>query len=40
MQTMNSLEILLWGGMWDLGTSVLVRATSFQAPGVLGCISE
>ena len=29
---MDSLEILLWEGMWDLETSVLVRATSFQAP--------
>ena len=26
--------------MWDLGTSVFVRATSIQAPGQLGCISE
>ena len=32
---MDSPEILLWGGMWDLGTSVFVRTTSFQAP-VLG----
>ena len=37
---MDSPVILLWGGMWDLGTSVLVRTTSFQAPGQLGCISE
>ena len=26
--------------VWDLGTSVLIRTTSFQAPGQLGCISE
>ena len=32
---MDSPEILLWGGMWDLVTSVFVRTTSFQAP-VLG----
>ena len=33
---MDSPEILLWGGMWDLGTSVFVRVTGFQAPGQRG----
>ena len=31
--------MLLWGGMWDLGTSVLIRTTSYQAPG-LGELQE
>ena len=35
---MDSPEILLWGGMWELGASVFVRATSFQAPGQGGCM--
>ena len=35
---MDNPEILLWGGMWELGTSVFVRATNFQAPGQGGCM--